>query len=124
MISDVNITLSGDGLQDADALNIQVSIDAIVNIEAATARRKATAWLVSEVGNMLIGGAPQLLIRRGGTVWQVPVILTSSQRGRVGQAGTIEVDAETGELLISDQLRADVLENVNHLIRPTPSPIG
>jgi len=36
----------------------------IINVDARTARRRAIAWLVSEVGNMLVGGAPQLVIGR------------------------------------------------------------
>lgn len=122
-MENVTITLSGEGLQDTQELNIQVSISTTVNIDPKTARRQVTAWLVSEVGNMLIGGTPQLVISHK-TVWRVPVMLTSSEVGPVGEVGAVEVNAESGELLVSDQLKAQILDNVKHLTRPTPAPVS
>lgn len=122
-MENVTITLSGEGLQDTQELNIQVSISTTVNIDPKTARRQVTAWLVSEVGNMLIGGTPQLVISHK-TVWRVPVMLTSSEVGPVGEVGAVEVNAESGELLVSDQLKAQILDNVKRLTRPTPAPVS
>lgn len=119
MGNQVNITLTGAGVQDTQELNIQVSIVATINVEAKAARRQATAWLVSEVGNMLIGGTPQLIISRNRTIWHVPVILTSSTIGPVAEVGAVEVDAENGGLLVTDELREQILDNVKHLARPT-----
>jgi hypothetical protein len=117
------ITLTGEGIQDTRELDIHISIVARVNIDARTARRRATAWLVTNVGNMLVGGAPQLVISQQ-TVWRVPVLLTSPSVGTVGQMGTVDVDAESGELLISADLRERILDNVKHLARPTPTTVG
>jgi len=122
-MENVTITLSGEGLQDTQELNIQVSISTTVNLDPKTARRQVTAWLVSEVGNMLIGGPPQLVISHK-TVWRVPVMLTSSEVGPVGEVSAVEVDAESGELLVSDQLKAQILDNVKRLTRPTPAPVS
>lgn len=122
-MDNVTITLNGEGLQDVPDLNIQVSITATVNVKAETARRTVTAWLASEVGNMLIGGSPQLVISQR-TVWRVPAMLTSSEVGMVGEAGVVDVDAENGELLISPDLKTEILTNVQHLIRPTPTTIS
>jgi hypothetical protein len=71
-MGNVNITLAGEGVQGSQELNIHVSIVATVSIEAKVARRQVTAWLASEVGNMLIGGTPQLVISRDRTTWRVP----------------------------------------------------
>jgi hypothetical protein len=117
------ITISGEGVQDLNQLNLQISIEAIVNVDAKHARRRATAWLASEVGNMLIAGAPRLVIARN-TVWRLPVLLTSSEIGIVGEVGFVDVDASSGEALISDDLRTQILNNVNRLTRPALSPIG
>ena len=95
----------------------------VINVDAKTARRRATAWLVSEVGNMLVGGAPQLVIGRQ-SVWRVPVILTSSIAGTVGQVGAVDVDAESGEALIGEGLREQILDNVRHSTSPAPTPVG
>jgi len=117
------ITLVGEGIQDTRELDIHVSVVATVRVDARTARRRVTAWLVSEVGNMLIGGTPQLVISKR-TIWQVPVILTSSSVGTVGQVGTVDVDAESGEMLASEELREQILDHVRHLASPAPVPVG
>lgn len=123
-MSNINITLNGEGVQHTQKLDIQVSIVATVNINARAARRQATAWLVSEVGNMLIGGPPQLLISRQCTVWRVPAVLTSSIAGHIGEVGVVEINAENGELILTDQLKGQILNNVKRLTRSTPTPIG
>ena len=122
-MDNVTVTLSGAGLPDTGALTIQVSVAATVNIGAQAARRQATAWLASEVGNMLIGGDPQLVIGQH-TLWRVPATLTSSEKGTLGQVGIVDVDAENGQLLITDDLKAQILTNVNRLIRPPSAPVG
>ena len=114
-MENLTITLSGKGLQDAQVLNIQVSVAAEINTSAKAAQRKATTWLISEVGNMLIGGAPQLIISHN-AVWRVPVLLTSSRSGTVGQVGSIDVNADSGDLLITHTLREQLLNNVQNLI--------
>ena len=119
-MENLTITLSGEGLQDTQELNIQVSVAAVINITAKAAQRKATTWLISEVGNMLIGGTPQLIISHD-AVWRVPVLLTSSRSGTVGQVGSIDIDADSGDLLINNTLREQILHNVQNLIG-TPSP--
>ena len=105
------ITLKGAGIQDAQSLDINISVVAIVNVNAVTARRRVTAWLVSEVGNMLMGGSPELVIGTE-TLWRVPVMLTSSSAGALGEVGIVIVDAVTGELHVSDDLREQILNNV------------
>ena len=122
-MENLTITLSGEGLQDSQELNIQVSVAAIINIKAKTAQREATTWLVSEVGNMLISGKPQLVISKNAT-WRVPVLLTSSRSGILGQVGSIDIDAESGELLVSNELREQILKNVQNITSTTLSTVG
>lgn len=111
------ITLNGRGIETIGALTVQVAVEATVNIDAKSARRQATIWLASEVGNMLMAGAPHLFIGRQ-SVWRVPVLLTSSTIGIVGEIGAIEIDTITGQLLVTDQTRDELLANVAHLIHP------
>ena len=111
------ITLSGRGVENIGASTVHVAVEATVNVDAKTARRQATTWLASEVGNMLVAGAPQLFIGRQ-AVWRVPVLLTSSTVGIVGDVGVIDIDTITGQLLTTDQTRDGLLANVAQLIRP------
>lgn len=117
------ITLKGAGIQDAQSLDISISVVATVNVDAVTARRRVTAWLVSEVGNMMMGGSPELVIGTE-TLWRVPVILTSSSAGTLGEVGIVVVDAVTGELHVSDDLRDQILNNVRDSIGSTLSAIS
>ena len=126
----VTITLSGEGVQDTQDLNIQVSIAAVINVTAKAARRQVTAWLASEVGNMLIGGVPQLVISQSHretthrVVWRIPALLTSSKIGPVGEVGAVEVDADTAELLVTPELRKRILDNVHQLTYSASSTVG
>jgi hypothetical protein len=115
-----SITLTGPGLPASKRLDITVSVSATIEVDHVTAQRKATAWLVSEVGNLLMGDTPSLVIDQR-TVWRVPVLLTSPTRGIVGQVGTVDVDAVTSELLVSPQLEQDLLAHAQQLARTVAS---
>jgi len=117
-MENVSITLSGEGLQDVQKLNINITVVATVNVDAKTAHKRATLWLINEVGNMLFGGAPDLVISNQ-TLWRVPVIASSSEVDRHDQVGVVDVNATSGELLVSDQLREQIINNVHHLDRST-----
>jgi hypothetical protein len=121
-MQNVSITLSADGLEDVQNLKVNITVVATVNVDAKTARRKVTEWLVSEVGNMLIGGMPRLVISSQ-TIWRVPVTLTSSVRQRQDEVGAVDVNAESGDLLINDQLSEQIINNVQHFAGSTSIPV-
>lgn len=52
--------------------------------------------------------------------WRVPVILTFPTHGPVGTVGTIDVDAETGELHTSSQLIEEITRNAETLAARLP----
>jgi hypothetical protein len=119
-MSNPTITISGEGVQDLNELNVQISVEAVVNVDAKTARRRVTAWLASQVGNMLMAGDPRLVIREI-TAWRLPVLLTSSEKGVLGEVGFVDVDASTGEPLVGEELKNRILDNANQLIRSSLS---
>jgi len=120
-MTETTIILHGSGVQTAGHLDIHIAVEATVNIDAQTARRRVTGWLLNEVGNMLVAGKQQLVIGNK-TVWRVPAILTSSEHGPVGEVGLVDVDAETGIPLADDHLRDHILSNVQHLVSSILSP--
>ena len=122
-MAQATITLSGEGVQDIQTLNVQIAVEATIHVDAKTARKRATAWLASEVGNMLMAGTPQLVIAEQ-TVWRLPVLLMSSLSGIVGEVGTVNVDAATGEPAVNDELKKRILTHVQQLISPSLSPTG
>ena len=114
VIERTKVTLTGKGVSDLSDPLLNIFVDTLIEIDPTTARRKATAWLVSEVGNLIKGGTPSLHIARR-TVWRVPALLTSPSKGLRGQVGFVDVDAETGEMLIHAELRNEILLNVKSI---------
>ena len=88
-------------------LDIMIDLHTTIEVDAATAQRKTTGWLVSEVGNLLLGDTPSLVISDR-SVWRVPVLLTSPERGVLGQVGVVNVDAQTGDVLTDPQLSQEL----------------
>jgi hypothetical protein len=115
------VILNGPGLATGGHLDITIAIRATIEVDAATAQRKATGWLVSEVGNLLLGDTPSLVITDR-AVWRVPVLLTSPEIGVVGQVGTVDVDAQTGDVLANAELIEDLIKRGRHLARSAPPP--
>jgi hypothetical protein len=115
------ITLDGPGLTGSGHLDITIAFHATIAVDAATAQRKVTGWLVSEVGNLLLGSTPSLVINDH-SVWRVPVLLTSPERGVVGQVGIVNVDAQTGDVLTNSQLSQELIERAHQLARSAPAP--
>lgn len=77
-------------------------------ISAREARRQVSAWLVREVGNLLMGGQPEF-VPGDQPVWRVPVIIAG---GPDQTAGSIAVDAYSGELLINEFTPSQILSHV------------
>ena len=94
-------------------------MNSLTEIDAESARRKVTGWLVSDVGNLLIGDTPALMIADR-AVWRVPVLLTSPSRGVIGTVGSVDVDAQTGEILADEALGRHILKNAH----AAPAPGG
>jgi hypothetical protein len=78
------------------------------SVDARTARRKVSTWLVRDVGNLLMGGDPEYVPGER-PVWRVPVVVTY---GRQGSATFVDVDARTGDLLITKETPHQVLADV------------
>lgn len=98
-----------------------------VNTDAATARRRVSAWLFDHVATMLMGDMPQLTLEREGSrfhaLWRVPVVLTS-RRGILGNVGEVVVDANTGEPAISDALAHALIAQAQSLLVANASSVG
>lgn len=95
----------------------------IVNIDAATARRRVTSYIGREINLMMGGREAGLVYSKGRLVWRVPVIYTSPQRGQLGVVGIVDLDARTGELLINANLEATLRNNAHALLEnPSHSP--
>jgi len=88
-----------------------------VSVDARTARRKVSTWLVRDVGNLLMGGEPEYIPGER-PVWRVPVVVTY---GRRGCATFVDVDTRTGELLIPEDAPQKVLADVQAFVAGSAS---
>jgi len=120
MNSLAQITLKGPVLA-GQQLDITVTVRARIEVDAETAQRKVTGWLVSEVGNLLVGDTPALVIAER-AVWRVPVLLTSPSRGVIGVVGAVDVDAQSGQVLADEALGRRILEDAHQVARSAPAP--
>jgi predicted DNA-binding antitoxin AbrB/MazE fold protein len=115
----VFVPLQDVGLREKQVVRLQI-IPAQVKIGAAFARQKVNRFLLDEVSYML-GADQPALIENDHFVWRAPILFTSPERGVIGLAGTIDVDAETGELLVTGDTVAKILQNARDLAGSTPS---
>lgn len=103
----------------ATAIDLTIHVKAELNITAFTARQKVNGLIVDNVGTGLISESPELVISKNRFIWRVPVILALHGRGRLGQVGTVDVDVQTGELLVDDSLLEGIARTANDLAQRT-----
>jgi hypothetical protein len=96
--------------------NITVNVTATLNITAYTAKRKVNALVLNRVGTGLFGDEPSLIVTDKSIVWRVPICVSTASRGRLGQAGQIDVDAQTGAILADDDLLKAIGDHAERLV--------
>lgn len=77
---------------------LTISETVTISISADEAKRVVRRWLLNDVSYMLGTEEPVFVI--GEQIgWQVPVVYSAPQIGRVAVVGHVMVDAQTGKLL-------------------------
>ena len=69
---------------------------------------------------MMHAGEPALVVDER-IQWRVPVILSQTSRGDVGEVGSIDVDVETGQLHVTPQLITEINARAQGLALSSPS---
>lgn len=98
-----------------DQVHVDVHIQADLNVSAYIARRQVTGYLIDNVSDHLSGEAPDLVIDGERLLWRVPVALYLTSQGKIGQVGTIDVDAQTGQLQITPSLINEIEQRARQL---------
>ena len=101
-------------LQSAE-VEINIRVQATANVTPVVARRKVNVLMLEKVGNLLHGGQPALFVTDR-IYWRVPVMLSTPSRGQLRQVGIVDVDVETGEMIVDDQLLEDIANNARRLL--------
>lgn len=88
-------------------VTMEVTISTRVNVTSVAAKRQVNRLLLERVGNLLYAEEPNLLV---GTrlLWRVPVWLGLPTCGPLGSVGTLDVDAQSGEILFTPQQLAEM----------------
>ena len=98
----------------AGQLAIDIRLSATVNVTAFSARQKVTGFVADEISTNMHGGEPQLIVSER-TCWRVPVILSMPLAGDRGEVGEIDVDIETGQLMVTCALVEEIERRAQYL---------
>lgn len=79
------------------------------------AQRKANSFLAGYVTMMVSAGQPMLILGDY-PMWQVPAILQLPKLGAVSTVGTVEVNAQTGELKLPSTAQIQRMQELAHAI--------
>jgi hypothetical protein len=91
-----------------------------VNVTAFSATQKGTGFVADEISTNMHGGTPQLVVGEH-IVWRVPVILSRPPTGDRGEVGAIDVDVETGQLMVTRELIEEIEDRAEHLVTRSAS---
>lgn len=103
-------------LPPAGRIEIAISMAADVNISAKAARQKVNDFVLSEISYMMHAGEPELVVSER-IVWRVPVVLSLTSHGDVGEVGAITVDVESGQMAISPETMDELDARADDLAR-------
>jgi hypothetical protein len=96
-------------------IDLRFHVIATLNVDAVTARRQVNRQVVVELGTGLIAQVPELVIGDTNIVWRVPIVLSLPDLGDLGQVGTVDVDAETGEILMTPTAQERIIQHARRL---------
>lgn len=99
-------------------LEVNIRVTAALRVTASEARRRVSRLLASEIGNLLYGDEPTLVVGER-ICWRVPAVLAFPDSGPVGQAGALDVDSETGAILTTSEQLSSIAENARRLAERT-----
>lgn len=108
-------------------LNFKVEVTSQFNVTAFVAIQKVNRFLLSEVGNLLGAGEPELVIAEE-LLWRVPVLYALPPVAVLGQVGEVFVDVQSRALVMEKSTPKEVMEqnaedflNVKHFDHPRRS---
>jgi hypothetical protein len=88
-------------------LEVEIKVTADINVSAYAAKQKVNGFVLSDISYMMHAGNPTLVLGQR-IYWRVPIILSLTSRGDVGEVGAIDVDVETGQMRVTPQLIAEI----------------
>ncbi len=97
-------------------LSVHIHADVQINTSAVDAQRRVTRYVHGRISSQMHGGSPALILSQR-VYWRVPVHLTFPSLGDAGVVGAVDVDVETGEILITPVLVEEIEHHAEDLAR-------
>jgi len=105
-------------IEQKENLHLELSISTTLGISASQAKRKLTGLLIDEVSLFVTPYAPLLIVTGEGKIfWRFPVYLVLGRRGELGQVGEVDVDAHSGDILITNEILEEFKANAERLAK-------
>ena len=98
-----------------ETLTVDIQFAQEIAISPDIARRKANGFLAGYVTMMVSGGQPTLILAKD-PVWRVPAVLTLPNVGEVSTLGTVDVDAQTGQVIPPSAEQINRMQELAHAI--------
>ena len=86
-------------------------------LDLRQAQKKANGWLVDNVGNMVMADDGMLLQRGDAWLWRFSAYVTALSHEPYGPIGQVDVDANTGAVVIDERTRQKIVQRGAKLIR-------
>jgi hypothetical protein len=96
-------------------IQLNVHVVATLNITATEARRRVNRQIVSELGTGLTARDPEVVIAGEQILWRVPIVMSLPGLGDLGQVGAVDVDARSGDLLLSSGMQDTIAKHAQRL---------
>jgi hypothetical protein len=111
----VTVLTDGNSIPKTAPVHLSFHVAATLNIGAEEARKLVNQQVVTELGTGLIARDPELAIDGEKVTWRVPIALSLPGLGDLGQVGIVNVDAESGDLLISTDDQERITQHARRL---------
>lgn len=96
------------------AIRLVIEASARQNFSARSAQKLVRRFIADEISYLLRVGEPVLVVGQQ-LYWRVPVQLAFPGRGAAGDVGAIDVNVETGQLLITPEIIAEITRQAKRL---------
>ncbi len=106
-------------IPDLGHFEVTVKVSANIQITAQAAKKKVQRFLMDEVSLQVWADQPTLVLSDR-LVWRVPAYLSLPGWGNLGQVGSVDVDAETGNFSIDLESRRQIEQRALNLAGKYP----
>ena len=87
----------------------------LLNVVVDEAQCRANRQVVSELSTGLMARTPELVFRGEQIDWRVPIVLSLPGLGDLGQVGTVDIDARSGDLLLNRDAQEKMIQHARRL---------